>query len=121
MDDRKTNSEDGRRVAELLRVNAELAAEIRSLEEGRTAAPRRSQVPAARWLARLEAERDQLSSERDSLRAEFDATRAELGEVEAVRDDLLRHKSEQEAEIARLRSGFWGMLRRGWSRLLRSS
>jgi peptidoglycan DL-endopeptidase RipA len=123
MSERAPSPDDELRLAELLRVNAELAVEIRDLKLGRTSAPRPSQLAAARQVAKLQAERDALAAERDALAAEaaqLEAAKAELGEVEAVRDDLLRHKAEQEAEIARLRRGFAGLLRRGLARLRRS-
>jgi hypothetical protein len=101
------------RVVELLRVNAELAAELRDLALGRRAAPRSGQVPAARRVAGLEAERD-------SLTAELEAKREQLGAVEAERDALLIHRAELEGEVARRRAGFAGMLRRARARLLRS-
>jgi len=110
-DDSRT--EDDLRVAELLRVNGELAAEIRDLALGRRAAPRSSQVPAARRVAKLEAERD-------SLAAELEAVRDQLGAVKAERDALLVNRAELEREVVRLRSGLAGLLRRARARLLRS-
>jgi chromosome segregation ATPase len=101
------------RVAELLRVNAELAGELRDLALGRRAAPRSGQVPAARRVAALEAERD-------SLAAELEATRERLSATGAERDALLVHRAELEAEVARLRAGLAGLLRRARARLLRS-
>lgn len=51
--------DEERRVGELLRVNAELAAELRSLSLGRRDSPRIGPVPAARRLTELSAERDE--------------------------------------------------------------
>jgi chromosome segregation ATPase len=117
-DDPKTA--DDVRVAELLRVNRELAVEIRDLTLGRRAEPRRGQMPAARSVAKLRAERDSLEAERESLEAERESVRAQLGAVEGERDALLVHRAELEREVARLRSGLAGMLRRARARLLRS-
>ncbi len=119
--------DEERRVAELLRVNAELAAELRDLALGRADAPRPAQLPAARRVAILQ-------DERDSLARELEATRAELGAVVAERDDvgaerdavgaerdgLRRHQGELEREVARLRGGFGGLIRRARARILRS-
>ena len=110
-DDPRTD--DDPRVAELLRVNRELAGEIRDLSLGRREQPRPSQVPAARSVAKLRAERD-------SLAAELDSTRARLGAVENERDALLVNRDELGREVARLRSGLAGLLRRARARLLRS-
>lgn len=119
-------SEQERRVAELLRVNGELAAEIRDLALGRRAKPRSSQLPAARGVAKLQAERDSLAAERDSLLAELEASRAEL---EALREhteglshkvgDQARHIDALSHEVARLRGGPAGIWRRLKARLLR--
>jgi chromosome segregation ATPase len=101
------------RVSELLRVNAELAGELRDLTLGRRASPRSGQVPAARRVAGLEAERD-------SLATELEATRERLGAAEAERDALRTRRAELEDEVARLRAGLAGLLRRARARLLRS-
>lgn len=117
---------DRERVEELLRLNAELAAEIRSLTQGRTDAPRSGAGPSGRRLARLVAERDELVAERDSLRAQLDVARTELERTERHRDELAaenetraRHIDEMGAELTRLRTGFGGLLRRVSARLLR--
>ena len=104
---------DNQRITELLRVNAELAAEIRDLKLGRRASPRISQVPAARGLAKLEAERR-------SLGAELDSSQAQAAALERERDDLLRHRDELDREVRRLREGVRGALRRIRARLLRA-
>jgi cell division protein FtsB len=92
-------------VEELRRVNAELAAEIRALSQGRTEKPRPGQIPAARGLARL-------LSERDSLAASLEEVEATLADTRADRDRLELQNRELDAEIVRLRSGFRGFLRR---------
>ena len=98
-------------VEELLRVNAELAAEIRALTEGKTASPRSGQIPAARGIARL-------LSERDALAARLEETEAELAETRHHREGLERQNREMAAEIARLSAGLPGFLRRVRGRLL---
>lgn len=113
----KTTTEDeakGRestRVEELLRVNAELAAELRELNEGRIDAPRPGRNPAARRLARLLAERD-------SLAKSLEETKAALAALQADRDGLERQNQEFAAEIVRLRSGIPGLLRRARARIV---
>jgi cell division protein FtsB len=98
-------------VEELLRVNAELAAEIRSLSAGRSVASRPGEVPAARGIARLHAERDSLAKQLEETEAALEATRAD-------RDGLERQNQEMAAEIARLSAGLAGFLRRARGRLL---
>jgi cell division protein FtsB len=98
-------------LEELRRVNAELAAELRALAEGRAGTPRSGQTPAARGIARLEAERDALAARLEDTEVALQATRAD-------RDGLERQNQEMEAEILRLRSGFAGLLRRARGRLL---
>jgi hypothetical protein len=98
--------EEDRRVEQLLRVNAELAAEIRSLNLGRGESPRSGQLTAARLLARLTGERD--------------AATEQLRAVTAERDALRAHQAPLEREVTRLRSGIPGLLRRARARILRS-
>jgi hypothetical protein len=93
------------RIAELLRVNAELAAEVRSLTLGRRSSPQVGAVPASRHLA--------------SLASALEATEAELAEMRIQRDALLAHKVAQEREIAALRGGVLGLFRRLRARLRR--
>lgn len=119
-------SEDERRIAELLRVNADLAAEIRDLALGRRTKPRSSQMPVARRLAKLEAERERLEGERDSISAALDASREEHEELRqhtealaAQVKDRAQHIDELSHEVARLRAGAAGILRRARARLLR--
>lgn len=105
-------SDEERRVAELLRVNNELAVEVRELTLGRATAPRSSQLPAARWVTRLQAERDDLV-------AELEASRAEQVATEADRDRLELQNREFAQEIARLSGGISGLLRRLRGRIFR--
>lgn len=104
-------SDERTQVEELLRVNAELAAEIRALSQGRTEEPRSGQIPAARGVARL-------LSERDSLAADLEKAEAALAATRADRDGLEHQNREMAAEIARLSSGLGGFLRRARARLL---
>lgn len=98
-------------VEELLRVNAELAEEIRSLTAGRRTQLRTGQVPAARTVARLEAERDHLA-------ARVEEAEAKLAALQADRDGLERQNRELAAAVARLSVGLPGVLRRLRGRLL---
>jgi hypothetical protein len=98
------------RIAELVRVNAELAGEVRRLRLGGEAAPVSGPLPASRRLASLIAERD-------SLAAQLEATSAELGSIKAESDRLVGHNRELAAEVRRLRGGRLGMARRAWARL----
>jgi chromosome segregation ATPase len=98
-------------IEQLLRVNNELAAEIRSLTAGRTHAPRGGQVTAARTVARLEAERDALETRLRETEVALEHTRAD-------RDGLEQQNREMDAEITRLRAGFAGFLRRARGQLL---
>ena len=98
-------------VEELLRVNAELAAEIRALSAGRADGPRAGQAPAARRIARLQGEREALAARLEETEAALEATRAD-------RHGLERQNREMAAEIARLSAGFGGFLRRARGRLL---
>lgn len=102
---------EDQRVEELLRVNAELAAEVRNLTLGYGDAPRPAGMPTTRRLARLLEERDQ-------LRAELEATRSKLEDLQADRDGLERQNQEMAVEIVRLSSGLFGFLRRARGKLL---
>jgi uncharacterized coiled-coil DUF342 family protein len=115
----QVTTDEARRVEELLRVNAELAEEIRSLQEGRTEAPRARAMPAARRVGRLR-------EERDSLAAELERSRAEADDLRRHGEDLARQVGEQarqiealSVEVNRLRGGAAGALRRIRARLLR--
>lgn len=106
---------DGRyrdpRVEELLRVNAELAAEVRNLTLGRADAPRSAAMPTSRRLAAL-------SDERDTLRERLQALEAEAETLRTERDALARRERALSVEVERLRSGVAGALRRIRGRLL---
>lgn len=99
------------RVEELLRVNAELAAEVRNLTLGYADAPRPAGMPTTRRLGRLIEERDQ-------LQAELEATSSELEEVRADRAGLERQNQEMAIEIVRLSTGLFGFLRRARGKFL---
>jgi predicted nucleic acid-binding Zn-ribbon protein len=105
-------SDDERRVEELSRVNAELAAEIRSLNLNRRASPRLGPLPASRRLASL-------MTELDTTAAERDVANRDLADLQQEREELLRRIGELEQETIRLRSGFAGLLRRLRARVLR--
>ncbi len=102
------------RVEELLRVNAELAAEVRNLALGYADAPRPAGMPTTRRLGRL-------IEERDGLQAELCEAQAELERVQAHRAGLERQNQQMAAEIARLSTGIAGFLRRARGKLLRRS
>lgn len=106
-----TAGEDERRVEELLRVNARLAAEVRSLARGRIEGPRLGSIVSSRRLAAL-------SEERDDLAARLAATEAELGITRTRCADLEGNQEILSAEVLRLRAGWRGVLRRVRARLL---
>jgi chromosome segregation ATPase len=106
-----TMADESTKVEELLRVNAELAAEIRALSQERTERPRSGQIPAARGIARLLSERDALAARLEEAEAALEVTRAD-------RDRLEQQNREFAAEIARLSAGLSGFLRRARGRLL---
>jgi hypothetical protein len=101
------------RVEELLRVNAELAAEVRNLTLGYADAPRPAGMPTTRRLSRL-------LEERDRLRADLEQARADLDHVQAHRAGLEGQNQEMALEIvrlnARLDAGLAGFLRRARGR-----
>lgn len=99
------------RVEELLRVNAELAAEVRNLTLGYADAPRPAGMPTTRRLGRL-------IEERDRLREELEASRAELELVSGHRVRLEAQNQELAREVARLHEGFRGLLRHWRARLV---
>jgi len=99
------------RVEELLRVNAQLAAEVRNLTLGYADAPRPAGMPTTRRLGRLIEERDQLQAELAAARAEVEASARH-------REELERRQEELVEQVAELRMGVRGVLRRLRSRLL---
>jgi septal ring factor EnvC (AmiA/AmiB activator) len=106
------------RVEALLRVNAELAAEIRNLNLSRTAAPRSAVSPAVRKLSKLMAERDSLAAELEQTKAELEAARQHSEELRGQIADQSKRIEVLSAEVVRLRSGTSGFLRRIRARLL---
>jgi mannitol-1-phosphate/altronate dehydrogenase len=106
------------REDELLRLNAELAAEIRRLGSREAGDPRSDQAPAARRLSRLIAERDELLAERGKTQAQLDeqVRRNEL--LEENLEQAIRERAELESELHR-RSGVRGLLRRIGARVPR--
>ena len=121
MSERREERDDSERVEELLRVNAELAAELRALAAGRAGAPRKGRVPAARGIARLHAEREALSVQLEETRTALEhlqGVQAALDEVSAERERLSRENEELLAEVLRLRAGWRGLMRRARARLL---
>jgi chromosome segregation ATPase len=91
------------REEELLRINAELAAEIRRLSAGEVHGPRAETGPAARRLSRLLGEREELQAERDQLRAERNRLQVQLdlqeGRIQALEREL-RERAVQNAKLA---------------------
>jgi hypothetical protein len=98
------------RVEELLRVNAELAAEIRSLTLGRADAPRSTLLTATRGMAAAVGERDRKIASLES----------ESSELRRRHDELRDLVERQVLELERLRAGPVGLLRRAQARILRS-
>lgn len=110
-------SEDKRRIEELLRINAELGAELRHVVASGSP-PRGAATPTARRLSRL-------VEERDGLAAELEASKAELTTLQASAAELRQNLEAQhlqigllQSEVARLRTGFRGLGRRLRARLL---
>ena len=99
------------RVEELLRVNAELAAEVRNLTLGYADAPRPAGMPTTRRLGRLIEERDQLQDD-------LETTRSQLEDVRADRAGLERQNQEMAIQIVRLSTGIFGFLRRARGKFL---
>lgn len=104
-------SDGERRIAELQRVNEELAAELRSLNLERTGSPRRGSLPASREVAKLR-------GQRDALAADLEKTRAELDRVSRHRAGLEAQNQELAQEVVQLREGLAGLLRQWRARLL---
>jgi len=106
------------RVEELLRVNAGLAAELRSLTAARTEAPRSSSMTASRRLGALIDERDTAIANFGATRTHLEHVERQLEQVEGDRDAIAQGNAELTAELLRVRSGFRGLLRRARARLL---
>ncbi len=100
------------RVEELLRVNAELAAEIRNLTLARADAPRSTLLTATRGIATA-------AEERDQALAGLESANAELSGLKKRNEELRELVDEQVLELERLRSGPIGLLRRAKARVLR--
>ncbi len=94
--------DESRRVEELLRINAELAAEIRSLTLGRTGEPRPAGTPAVRRVSRAMVERDEAARD---LKAAED----QLAHLERHNSELRDLVEDQHRQIDSLRSGFLGL------------
>jgi len=107
------------RVEALLRANAELAAELRSVSLSGESARRAAASPATRRLAKLFDERDALASELERERSELIAAQQRIELLNEENARLGVHIHEQAGEIGRLRSGLAGLLRRLRARLLR--
>lgn len=103
--------DEERRVDELLRINARLAAEVRSLALGRTEEPRPGKTTAPRKIGSLTEERDALAETLDAAEDELTALREHSEALERDRDALA-------AEVQRLRVGWRGLARRARARLL---
>ncbi len=108
----------GEREAELLRINAELAAEIRALTAGRITSPRAAPGPAARRVSRLHAELEARQAELETAGSEIEHLRRRCAELEWTVADRAQHIDELDREVTRLRSGIGGVLRRARARLL---
>jgi chromosome segregation ATPase len=134
----RAGADEDPRVEALLRANAELAAEIRGLQNGRIERARSAASPSARRLGRLLsdhdaviAERDRLAADLEQLRAEFVAQEERL-RLEAERASALEEEQQRligkiaeygelaeelKGEIDRLRGGVVGLLRRSAGRV----
>jgi septal ring factor EnvC (AmiA/AmiB activator) len=106
------DSDSERRIEELMRINAGLAAEVQALATGMSEAPRGSSMTTSRRLGML-------IDERDTLVGQLEETRVGLTAAQASVEELARQNQELVAEIAKLRAGYAGMVRRARVRLLR--
>jgi len=97
------------RVAELRRVNDQLG---RELVEGAASRQPHSPVTAARTLAKL-------TQERDLAQAQLEEVRQQLAEAQSGLDHYGRENAQLRYEVARLRVGTAGLLRRAQARLRR--
>jgi chromosome segregation ATPase len=107
------------RVEALLKANAELAAELRSVSLAGAAPPRSAAGPATRRLAKLFDERDALASQLEQQRSELIAAEQRIEALEQEIARLAAHIHEQAGQLERLRSGPAGLFRRVRARLLR--
>lgn len=110
---------DERRVEELLRVNARLAAELRSLALGRAEAPRPGAMTAPRKIGSLTEQRDQLRARLETAEAELEALREQFAALAEHRVAVERDRDALAGEVRRLRGGWKGLVRRARARLLR--
>ena len=85
-------------VEELLRVNADLAAELRALRSGRIGAPRQGRVPAARGIAKLWGERKALETRLEETQAALEASRAGQEATQAALEDVQAHRQGLERQ-----------------------
>jgi hypothetical protein len=98
-----------RQVAELRRVNEQLG---RDLVDRAASRQPRSPVAVGRALSELERERDVALSQ-------LEVARQQLGEAKSGLDHYGRENAQLRAEVARLRVGMPGFLRRAQARLRR--
>jgi hypothetical protein len=98
-----------RQVAELRRVNEQLG---RDLARGTGSRQPRSPVAAARALTKL-------TQERDIAMSQLDEARQQLREARSGLDHYGRENQQLRFEVARLRVGVPGLLRRAQARLRR--
>jgi chromosome segregation ATPase len=97
------------RVAELRRVNEQLG---RELVDGAASRQPHSPVTAARTLTKL-------TQERDLARTQLEEARQQLAEAQSGLDHYGRENAQLRHEVARLRVGMPGLLRRALARLRR--
>ncbi len=97
------------RVAELRRVNEQLG---RRLIDGAASRQPHSPVTAARTLTKL-------TQERDLAQTKLEEARQQLGEAQSGLDHYGRENAQLRSEVARLRVGVPGLLRRAQARLRR--
>ncbi len=103
---------ESEQLEELLRVNAELAAELRALSAGRAEAPRQGRVSAGRGIGQLRLERDALETRLEETQVALEASQAATESVQAHREGLERQNQEMAVEIVRLKTGMRGLMRR---------